>query len=210
MTDGGDDPQGGGTYLQGIGLVEILLKAITGIINRQLLSSISFNDFMHSFCVVRGVGNSTLEENLLQQITAMRETVFHSIFLNLRKSYNALDRDLCLDILAGYGAGARTIRILQTYWDRLQMAAKARVCYGSTFHSHHGLTQRVPVSPTILNVDVDTVICHRVTVLGYPQEGSRQEGLCTTIKALLAFFSMPMTSSSHLLRAPVFRGRSTT
>ena len=35
---------------------------------------------------------ATLGENLLQQLNVMRETVFHAIFLDLRKAYDALDR----------------------------------------------------------------------------------------------------------------------
>ena len=62
---------------------------------------------------------------MLQQLIAMRDMVLHAIFLDLCKSYDALDRENCLDILAGYGVGPRTIRILRMHWSRLQMAAKA-------------------------------------------------------------------------------------
>ena len=57
---------------------------------------------------------STLEEILLRNLIAMRDKVLHFIFLNLRKSYKALERDCCLDILVGYGLGTRTLRILHT------------------------------------------------------------------------------------------------
>ena len=43
------------------------------------------------------------------------EMGFHSIFLNLRKAYDALYRDPCLDILAWYVVGPRTLRILYIY-----------------------------------------------------------------------------------------------
>ena len=61
---------------------------------------------------------------MLQQLISMRETVLRSIFLELCKSYNALDRDRYLGILVGYGLRPSTIHILQTYWVRLQMASK--------------------------------------------------------------------------------------
>ena len=62
---------------------------------------------------------------MLQKTIAMRETVLHSIFLDLREAYDVLDRKLCLNILSGYGMGTRTIHILKTYWSWLQIADKA-------------------------------------------------------------------------------------
>ena len=54
----------------------------------------------------------------------MMKTVLRSILLDLRKAYDALDRDHCLGILAGYGVGPRTLRILRTYWAWIHMEAK--------------------------------------------------------------------------------------
>ena len=59
---------------------------------------------------------ATLEAKILKQLISMRETVFHAILLRLRKAYDALYRELCLDILAVYGVGPRQIRILRKYW----------------------------------------------------------------------------------------------
>ena len=96
-------------------MVEFLWKAISVIINHRILSSIQFHDTLHGFCAGRGTGTATLEENLLQQPISMRETVFHSILLDLRKAYDALYRDPCLDILAWCVVGPRTLRILYIY-----------------------------------------------------------------------------------------------
>ena len=94
-------PKGGGTNFRGIGLVEVLCKEISDIINFQILSSIQFRYALHGFCTGIETRTVTLEENLLQNLIAVRETVLHSIFLYLCKGYNALYRDRCLDILAG-------------------------------------------------------------------------------------------------------------
>ena len=45
----------------------------------------------------------------------MREEVLYEVFLDLRKSYDALDREQCMDILVGYGIGTRTERLLCLY-----------------------------------------------------------------------------------------------
>ena len=86
-------PKGGGTDFRGIGLVEVLWKVISGIINFRISSSIQFHDALHGFRAGRGTGTSNPKAKLLQQLIATREVVLHSILLELRKAYNALDRD---------------------------------------------------------------------------------------------------------------------
>ena len=118
-------PKGEGIDYRGVGLVEVLCKAISGIINCRILSSIHFHDALHVFYAGRGTGTATLEAKLLQHIIAMRKRVLVSIFIDMHTVYDTLDRDQCLDILEGYGVGTRTLHILWTYWVRIQMAEKA-------------------------------------------------------------------------------------
>ena len=167
-------PKGGGTEFREIFLVEVLWKVISGTINRQIWSSIQFHDAIHSFCAGRGTGTAILEVKLLQPLIAMREKVLHSIFLDLCKSYDALYIYHCLNILAGYGVVTRTLRILRTYCDHIQMAAKAGGHYGHILKRHRGVTQGIPLSPTVFNVVVDAVILNWVTVVGGTQEGTGQ------------------------------------
>ena len=95
----------------------------------------------------------------------MREAVIHTIFLDLHKAYYALDRSRCLDILEGYGAGYRSLRLLHRYWERLKIVARAGGYYRESFHGERGVTQGEPLQPTIFNVVVDTVVRHWVTPL---------------------------------------------
>ena len=48
-------------------------------------------------------------------MTAMRNAVLHTIFMDLHKAYNALDWYQCLNILAGYGVGTWTLCFLRMY-----------------------------------------------------------------------------------------------
>ena len=77
----------------GIGLIEVLWKAIVSLINRQLMSEISFHNTLHRFWAGRGTKTAALEAKLLQQLTAMREAVIFEVFLDLWKVYYALDRE---------------------------------------------------------------------------------------------------------------------
>ena len=85
------------------------------------------------------------------------------IFLDLHKAYDALDRSRCLEILEGYGVGPRSRRLLQTYWRRLMMVARAGGYYWTAFKGGRGVTQVDPLSPTIFNVVVDAVVRYWVT-----------------------------------------------
>ena len=76
----------------------------------------------------------------------------------LNHSIEALDRSRCLDILEGYGVGPQSRRLLQTYWRRLTMVARAVGYYGTAFQGARGVTQGYPISPTIFNVVVDAVV----------------------------------------------------
>ena len=64
--------KGGGIDFILIGLVEVLWKAIYGIINFCILSSIQFHDALHVLHVGRGTGTATLKAKLIQQLIAMR------------------------------------------------------------------------------------------------------------------------------------------
>ena len=100
-------------------------KVVAAILNRRFTSSITYHDALHGFMAGRCTGTATLESKLLQQLAAMREEVLYVIFLDLTKAYEALDRSRCLEILEGYGVGPNAGRLLNTYWRRLTMVARA-------------------------------------------------------------------------------------
>ena len=63
------------------------------------------------------------------------------IFLNLTKAYDALDSSRSLKILKGYGVGDRVRRLLQEYWYKTMMVARAGGYYGKGFKGGRGVTQ---------------------------------------------------------------------
>ena len=158
--------KGVGKNIRGIGLVEVLWKAISRIFNLRISSSIHFHDSLRVFRAVRGTGTSTLEAELLQKLVSMKETFPHSIFIDLQKSYVTLDRECCLDILVGYGVGPRTICLLWTYWAQLHMVAKVGGHYRPVLQIHRGLIHGGPLSPMIFNMVIEAVIRNWMTVLG--------------------------------------------
>ena len=85
-------PKGGGGDYRGICLVEVIWKEVAVILNRCFTDAITYQDFLHGLWAGRGTGTTTVEVKLLQQVTALREEVLHTIFLDLHKAYKALDR----------------------------------------------------------------------------------------------------------------------
>ena len=152
-------PKGKGGYC-GIGLVEVVWKVVAAIISRQLTASIAYHDFLHGFRAGRFRGTATLEDKMLQHSAAMREEVLYVIFLDLHTAHDTLYRDICLEIMEGFGVGTRALCILWTYWDRLRMVARAGGYYGNSFNGFRGVTQGGPLLTTIFNVVVDTVVWH--------------------------------------------------
>ena len=110
----------------GIRLVEVFWKTMMEIFICHLTASIQFHDTLSGFSIVRGTGIASLEDNLIQQIMAMKEEVLYEIFLDLHKEYDALDRDLCLDILVPYGVGPLALHLFRKYRDILTIVARAR------------------------------------------------------------------------------------
>ena len=132
-------PKGKG-YYHGIGLVELERNVVATIINCRLTAYITYHELLHGLRAGCSTGTATLKAKLIQQLAAMREDVIYMIFLDLKKSYDALDRDICLVILEGYGIGTRSCRILQTYWGRLRMFARAGSYYGKSCKGFSGVT----------------------------------------------------------------------
>ena len=71
---------------RGIGIVEVVWKAVVVIINHCFTNSITYHNSLHGLRAGSGIGTTTLEVKLLQQVVAMREAVLHGIFLDLHKA----------------------------------------------------------------------------------------------------------------------------
>ena len=71
----------------GIGLVEVMWKVVTVILNLRLMASTTFHDFLHGFRAGCGTGTAIFKSKLLQKLAALREEFMYVIFLDLHKAY---------------------------------------------------------------------------------------------------------------------------
>ena len=90
--------------------------------------------------------------------------------------------------------GPRAYRLLQAYWSRLTIVARAGRYCGAAFKGTWGVTQGDPLSPTTFNVVVDVVVRHWVYVMvegaeeryKRVQEGRHQNSLFYTDDSMVA------------------------
>ena len=55
--------------------MEVLWKALLGIINWRIGAAVKFRDVLHGFQAGRGMGTASIEANFLHNVIAMREGV---------------------------------------------------------------------------------------------------------------------------------------
>ena len=149
-------PKGNGDY-RGIGLLEPLWKCVEILMDTRL-HVIEFHDCLHGFLTGRGTGTATTEVKLAQQLAYLEQQPLFGIFIDLKKAYDAMDRERCLEIMVAYGVGPNLIRLLRFFWDNAELVCRAGGCFGTPFKSYRGVTQGGPFSPRIFNIMVDAIV----------------------------------------------------
>ena len=109
---------------QGIGLLEVLWKAVEAIINTHIKTEVMFHEVLHRFFSCRGMGRDIMELKMTQEIESINRESSLLVFLDLRKAYNTLDRGPLLQTLEGYGAGPKTRGILEEFLLRQEVVTK--------------------------------------------------------------------------------------
>ena len=73
------------------------------MVNCWIGAELDFHYTLQSFRAGEDMSTKSLEAKLLQQLQSIREEVLYKVFLNPRKSYGALYREQCMEILVGIG-----------------------------------------------------------------------------------------------------------
>jgi hypothetical protein len=148
-------PKGCGGF-RGIGLLEVIWKVISSIIDSRLKAEIEFDDSLHGFRVERGTITMCVEAKLHMQLACDQLKTLYQIFFDLAKA--TLNRGRTLNMLEGYGVGRWIRRLLTNFWAR-QLAAACQAGYHRLpFEVNRGVTQGDIPSPTIFNVVFNAIV----------------------------------------------------
>jgi hypothetical protein len=69
-----------------------------------------------------------------------------------------MDRERCLMVLEGYGAGPQMIRLIRGFWRDAIMVCRAAGNYSTAFKAGRGVTQGGPLLAKLFNIMVDAVV----------------------------------------------------
>jgi hypothetical protein len=104
------------------------------------------------------MGTAIIEAKLAQQLSYLELKPFYGVFLDLRKAFDAMDREWAIMLLEGYGAGPRMIRLIRGYWRDAIMVCQAAGYYGAAFKASRCVNQGGPLSTKLFNILVDAVV----------------------------------------------------
>ena len=180
-------PKGGGDY-RGIGLMEPIWKVLERVVDRRL-EAIRLHDSLHGCLTGRGTGTGIIEAKLAQQLAHLEQVPFFGVFIDLKKAFDAMDRERCLQILEMHGVGPNILRLIRNFWDEAINVCRAKGNYGEPFKAGRGVTQGGPLSARLFNIIVDAVVREWMRLIRETQNiGITEEEREALTEALFAIF----------------------
>ena len=88
----------------------------------------------------------------------MDQDLIFLVLLDLQKAYDNLDRCCLLNTWEGYEAGPKMQEIMMEFWVRQEVVTRKNGYHGPQFRAARGTTQGGMKPPTLLNVEVDSVV----------------------------------------------------
>jgi hypothetical protein len=178
-------PKGSGDYW-GIGLLEPIWKVIERVMDHRL-KVIALHDSLHGCCNRQGTGTAVIKAKLTQQLAHIEQALFYGVFIDLKKAFDAMDREQCLFILEGHSIGPSMCCLIRHFWDEATNICHPSGNYGMPFKMGHGVTQGGLLSAKLFNMMVDAMVREWLQILR-DKSGLEGEELDEMMDALLAIF----------------------
>jgi len=105
------------------------------------------------------VGRSTVDNvfvlrHVISTYKAQNKPVY-AAFIDFKKAYDCVDRDLLWKCLEHLGLHGATLRSLQDMHANVQMRVRLRGCLGDSFPANRGVRQGDPLSPLLFGLFID-------------------------------------------------------
>ena len=144
--------------VRGIGLLEAIHKLISQIINLRMSGVIQFCAEVHGFRKKRGTYTAIGETKILMQMATCRNETTYQIYLDLRKTYDSIDRGRILKLMEKYKVGPRLRRYVKKVWDNQFFVLRQGGFYSEEVPVQRGCIQGDTNSPIIFNLIIDAVL----------------------------------------------------
>jgi hypothetical protein len=185
-------PKGGGDY-HGIGLLEPMWKVCERVMDKRL-NAFDLHESLHGCRTGRGTGTAGIEAKLAQQLAHLEQVPFFGVFVDLKKAFDAMDRERCLLILEGYGAGPNMVWLVRNFWKEATMVCRASGNYSEPFQAGRGVTQGGPLSPKLFNILVVAVARECMREL----QGGSELNEAETDQLMPSFFAIFYVDDAYL------------
>jgi hypothetical protein len=139
----------GGDNYRGIGLLEPIWKVCECIIDK-CLNAFDLHESLHGCQNGRGTGTAGIEAKLAQQLAHLEQVLFYGVFIDLKKAFDAMDRERCILILEGYDAGHNMVRLIRNFWKEAMMFVARPEITASHSRLDAALPRAVPCPPNSL------------------------------------------------------------
>ena len=144
--------------VRGIGLLEVIHKLVSQVINLRMATSIEFLEEVHGFRCGRGTYTAIGETKIRLQMAVNKSETTYQVYLDLKKAYDSINRPRVLHIMRKYGVGPNICRYVETVWNNQSFLLRQRGFYSEPFAVTRGCTQGDIDSPIIFNIIVDAVL----------------------------------------------------
>ena len=143
---------------RGIGLTETSWKIFGNVLKERISNEIRFHRGLHGFRNQRSTTTDIIELKLTMTYAHLFKFPTYSVFLDIEKAYDRVNRRSLLQILKHYGIGKSTLDILKEYWNKQKCVIKNGRYYSMKFKPTEGVTQGDILSPTFFNIIVYSIL----------------------------------------------------
>ena len=143
---------------RGIGLIETSWKIFGNVLKESISNEIRFHKVLHGFRNQRSTTTAIIGLKFTIPYAHLYKFPTYSVFLDIEKAYDRVNRRSLLHLLKHYGIVNDTLDILKEYWNKHKCVIKNGRYYSNKFKPTEGVNQGDILSTTVFNIIVDSIL----------------------------------------------------